>query len=492
MLRNEAGATRDATRETRESRDPSIAVLLAVCLGALVAQVDSSVVNLGIAPIEAAFHVPVASLQWVLDAYNLTYAVFLLSAGLAADLIGRKRVFMAGAAVMVGASLACALAPNVGVLIAGRAVAGLAAALLVPASLAIIRVAWSEDRARGRVLGVWASCNGLAFVIGPVLGGGLIDHFGWRSVFLLAIPFAAAALALGGGFVIESTDPEGRHLDAGGQLLGALALGALAFAAIMAHAGGWAWIAALCVAAVALPLFLLVERKIGAGALVPLTLFHKSTFCGASVATWAMTFGIYGVVFLLPFVWQSSGVFGAEAAGLALVPMALVFFLVAPRSGPLAERIGRRAMAAGGTAFIGFGLMVVAMTEAARPLWLAEVGLVLAGLGMGLNTGPLMAVAVGAVERARSGTASAVINAARMSGATLGVAVLGTIFAVLGGSIMGLRAAMLLGGAIELAGAVIAWATISEANADRPDASCPSCGGGRRRVSLHPQHPSPS
>lgn len=435
-------------------------VLLTMCLGVLIAQVDSSVVNLAVQPIGATFKAPVARLQWVIDAYNLVYAVLLLSGGLLADLYGRRRGFMLGAAVMGVASLVCGFASGIGMLVAGRIAAGLGAALLLPSSLAIIRVAWPEPAARGRALGVWASCNGLAFVIGPSLGGLLIELWGWPSVFFLVVPLALAALVLARAAVPESADPANRHVDLPGQLLGMVVLGSLAFAAIDNGDGALGRIAAVAAAVLALPLFLVVERRAGAAALVPLDLFRKPAFTGAIAATAAMTFGIYGMIFLLPLAWQSSGRLGPEGAGLALMPCALLFFLVSPRSGALAQRLGTRAMTAGGTALIGCGLLVLAATDAGAPLLLAESGLVLAGIGMGLNTGPLYSVAVGAVAAARSGTASALINVARMAGATLGVALLGSAFALLDGGDAGLRAAMLAGGIVEFCGAAAALATI--------------------------------
>ncbi len=435
-------------------------VLFTLCLGVLVAQVDTSVVNLAMQPIGRAFGASVTALQWVLDAYNLVYATLLLTGGLIADLYGRRLAFQIGAAVLAAASLGCAFAPSVGVLIAARAAAGFGSALLLPASLSIVRVVWSDQTERRHALGVWASCNGLAFVIGPTLGGFCIAWFGWPSVFLLAVPLAVAAFVLAALAVPESADPAGRHLDLAGQALGAILLGGLVYAGIIGRAGGASSLVALGLAAAALPLFVVLEHRAKAAALVPLDLFRKPAFCGAIAATAAMTFGVYGVIFLVPLVWQSSGFLSPQIAGLALMPCALAFFLIAPRSGPLAQRFGMRAMTAGGTALIACGLLVLAATQAGRPLALAEAGLVLAGIGMGLNTGPLMSVAVEAVSAARSGTASALINVARMTGATLGVAFLGTAFAFWDGGGAGLRAAMITGGVVQLCGAFIAVRTI--------------------------------
>jgi EmrB/QacA subfamily drug resistance transporter len=435
-------------------------VLVTLCLGVLVAQVDTSVVNLAAKPIGSAFHASVNALQWVLDGYNLAYAVLLLSGGLCADMFGRRRIFQVGAAIIAAASVACVFAPDIGALIAARVVMGVGSAMLLPASLAIVRVVWPDQAARRRALGVWASCNGLAFVVGPTLGGLLIGRFGWQSVFLVAVPLAVAALLLAWAVVPESADPKGRSLDIPGQLLGAAALGGLVFAVIALHRGGAAWMVSFGICLLATPLFLLVERRAGAAALVPLDLFRGAAFRGAVTATATMTFGIYGMIFLLPLVWQSSGYLGPRGAGLALLPCALLFFVISPRSGHLAQRIGVRASTAGGTAIIGLGLLVLGFTQLGEPLLWAAVGLGLTGIGMGINTGPLMSVAVDAVGADRAGTASSLINVARMAGATLGVAVLGVAYTLFASPEHGFQAAMLLGGLVQLCGALTAWATI--------------------------------
>jgi DHA2 family methylenomycin A resistance protein-like MFS transporter len=450
------GIAGDAVLPRRGTTNRTL-VLLALCLGVLVAQIDTSVVNLATHAIGVTFQAGVAPLQWVLDAYNLVYAVLLLSGGLVADLYGRRRAFAIGAAVMAAGSLVCAFAPTIGVLIAARAVTGLGAALLLPSSLAILRVVWPEPAARARTLGIWASCNGLAFAIGPSIGGLLIEQFGWRSVFLLVVPLASVAFALAWLTVPESADPEGRHFDLPGQLSGALALSGLALAAITSHDGGYQWIAALLLTALALPLFLWTEHRRGAAALVPLDLFRIRPFSGAIAATASMTFGMYGLIFLLPLVWQAEGHLTPGQAGLSMMPTALVFFALSTQSGRLVQRFGTRAMAAGGTAVIGCGSLIVAATHAGSPLLLAQLGLLLTATGMGLNTGPLHGIAVGSVAQARSGTASAMINVARMTGATLGVALLGAVFALLHGGAAGLHAAMLIGGLVQLTGAFVAY-----------------------------------
>jgi len=431
--------------------------LLTLCLAVLIAQIDTAVVNLAVRPIGAYFRAGVGAMQWVVDSYNLVYAVLLLTGGLLADLYGRRFIFMAGAITFTLASLVCAFAPSVAVLIGGRAIAGLGAAFIIPASLAIIRVVWQEPSARGRALGIWAACNGVAFAIGPTLGGLLIHHFGWPSVFLLVVPLGIATLILAPLAIPESRDPANRRFDAPAQMLGMVALGSLAFAAIESHQSWRLALVALAPAVIALILFVRVERLGGPTALVPLDIFRIREFRGAAVATAGMTFGMYGTIFLVPLTWQSTGRMDPVEAGLALMPMALVFVLVSPFSGTMVRKFGARATTSGGVFVISLGLLLIGTSAGWPGILLPEIGLALTGLGMGLATGPLMGIAVGAVAASRSGTASSLINVARMAGATIGVAGLGSAFAFAGDGETGLRAAMLFGGAVQLACAAFAW-----------------------------------
>lgn len=442
--------------------------LLTLCLAVLAAQIDTAVVNLATRPIGVQFDAGVDALQWVLDSYNLVYAVLLLSGGLLADLYGRRRIFLVGLGAFTAGSIVCAAAPAIWVLTAGRAIAGLGAALLVPASLAIIRIVWRDEAERGRALGIWSGCNGLAFAIGPTVGGLLIAWSGWRSLFAVVIPFSLAATMLARRYVPESADPEHRDFDAAAQILGGICLGGLALAAIEAHRAGIFAAVAVLLAVAALAGFLRVERRRGAAALIPLDLFKAAGLRGSVVATAAMTFGMYGLLFLLPLNWQQSGRFDSTEAGLALLPMALLFVLISPLSGRLQERLGMRVMTAGGVAIIGAGLALLGVGGDQASLLRDEIGLSLAGIGMGIATGPLMGAAVGAVEPARAGTASALINVARMTGATIGVAVLGSVYAAAGLSI-----ALLTGALVQIVGALTAWRTMRQSSKEavRPTSS---------------------
>ena len=433
--------------------------LVTLCMAILVAQIDTAVVNLAIHPIGDYFAASVNSLQWVVDSYNLTYAVLLLTGGLLTDLYGRRRIFMIGAAIFTVASVFCAFAPSIVSLISARALAGLGAALLLPASLATIRAVWHDPAERARALGIWAACNGLAVAIGPTLGGLLIYHFGWRSIFLVVIPLSLAALVLAVPAIPKSSDPKGRHFDAKAQALGALSLGSLAFSAIQLHDTPGIAITAFIVAVLALIFFIKVEAKKGAAALVPLDIFKAREFQGAMTATAGMTFGMYGTLFLLPLTWQNAGMLSPTEAGIALIPMALIFVLISPFSGALTERFSVRVMTTAGVAIIGSGLMLIGLCAHEASIIPTEIGLVLTGLGMGFATGPLMGIAIGAVAVVRSGTAAALINVARMAGATIGVAILGAVFAMARGGAEGLRLSMLLGGLVQISCAIVAWKT---------------------------------
>ena len=444
-----------AMSRTTPARADRRVILFILCLAVLLAQVDTSVVNLAVHAIGVGLRAPLPALQWVVDGYNLSYAVLLMTGGTLADLLGRRRVLRAGAAVFVLGSLLAGLAPDIGVLIAARVLAGIGAALLLPASLALIRVIWADPHERAHAIGVWAGTNGAAVAIGPTLGGWLIQTAGWRSVFLLIVPIGLAAWAWAPRAIPESRDAQGRRVDLPGQLLGGLALAALAGAAIMHRL----MLPALGVALLAVLLFVHAERRAGAGAMIPLPLLRNARLAMANGVAMAMTFGMYGVLFLLPLVWQRGGVLGAGGAGLALLPMSLAFVALSHRSGPWSVRFGARRLMAGGMTLIAAGIAVLATTHAGQPLWQTEAGLFLTGIGMALNTGPVLATAVAAVDPARAGTASAMVNTARMVGATLGVGVLGSVFAAGNSMRAGFTAAMGIGATAVFAGALLAVAT---------------------------------
>jgi MFS transporter, DHA2 family, methylenomycin A resistance protein len=450
------------TRSRTVSASTTI-VLTTTSLGVLVAQIDTSVVNLALKHIGADFHTGVSELQWIVDAYNLVYASLLLTAGTLADLYGRRRIFVLGIVLFSFGSLACGLAPNTETLLVGRVIAGIGAALEIPTSLAILTVAFPDTRVRSWALGVWASCNGLAFIIGPTLGGVLVDVAGWRSVFLLIIPVSVLALCLATMSISESRDPTGRRLDLPGQGLAIVALAALALAAIEGPRwGGGSLIVSIAIAIASTLLFL--RRQSGEGAIVPLPLLKNRVFSACLVIAGCMTFGMYAMLFLVPLYLQSGLGNSALDSGLALLPMSVAFVIVSQCSGKIANQFGPRVPMTAGMALMGTGLLMLAFVLIENSLGLIESALLIIGCGLGLNTGPLNSVAVANVPKSRAGTASGLVNTARMVGATLGVAVLGALFAVFGrsesGIAGGLLPALIGGAAAEFVGAAIAVAFI--------------------------------
>jgi MFS transporter, DHA2 family, methylenomycin A resistance protein len=444
-------------------------VLLATSLGVLVAQIDTSVVNLALKRIGADLGATVSAMQWTLDLYNLVYASLLLTAGALGDLYGRRRVFLCGIALFAAGSLVCALAPDAATLLAGRAVSGLGAALELPMSLALLALAYPEPKARQHALGLWASCNGLAFIVGPTLGGLLVQTVGWRSIFYVVLPLCAVALALAWTAVKESASPAKRRLDLPGQAAAIAALGGFAFAAIEAPHLGWRSppvLAAAGIAAAGAFAFVRVEARSEEG-LVPFALFASRPFSAALAIAGLMTFGMYALLFLVPLYFQTVRGDDPLMAGVRLLPLSVAFVVVSQLSGRIVSAIGTRAAMSCGMAAMGFGALGLAFVSAQTSQWLLAAALCVVGVGLGLNTAPVNAVAVANAPSERSGTASGLLNTARMVGATLGVALLGAVFAHFAGQdaaaasfLPGLRAALAAGGAAEIAGALLALAFI--------------------------------
>ncbi|MDH2385580.1 MFS transporter [Bradyrhizobium sp. CER78] len=447
MLRRKPFAMRASQRLT----------LLTLCLAVTIAHIDTFIVNLGARAIGDHFGAGVDQLQWIVDSYNLLYAVSLLPGGMLADRYGRRRILICGALIFSFASLLCAAASSAQVLIGGRALTGAGGALMIPASLAIIRVVWDRPDERARALGIWAACNGVAMALGPSLGGLLIPWLGWRSIFLVIVPFGLLVALMAGSTVPESANPQRRAFDVPAQFCGALALGSLTCAAIGAQSTPGAMTAMLVVALLSTTLLIAIERRKGSEALLSPEILGARQFRAAMIATTGMTFGGYGMVFVLPLAWQSSGRFDAAASAAALLPMSLVFVLVSAPSGTLSDKFGLRVTTSGGVTLMSAGLLMIGLGGLQPNIALAELGLAITGLGLGLAAGPLSAMAIGDVAAARAGTAAALINVARISGATIGVAVLGALYAAAGGGSRGLLLAMLAGSLVQFAGAGVAW-----------------------------------
>jgi len=441
-------------------------VLLATCVAVFVAQLDTSVVNLALKQVGGDLNAGLNGLQWVLDAYNLAYASFLLTGGTLGDAYGRRTIFLTGLGLFTGGSLICGLAPDETTLIAGRGLTGLGAAFAVPVSLAILSETFTGTAERTRAIGIWASCNALAWLVGPAAGGFAVGYAGWRSLFILVVPVGIAGFLLARRCIPQSRANGGRVLDLPGQALAIVALGAFALGGIEGPHWGWGspWtLSSLLIAAMAFAGFVVVELRSRAP-LLSLAIFRAVPFSAATAVAATMTFGMYGMLFLVPLYLQSARGATAVVAGLELLPMALVFALLSQKSGKLAVRFGARAMMAAGTACMGFGLAMLAMVSVQTSIVVVMLALVVIGVGLGLNTGPTLSVAVETLPKALAGTAAGVVNTSRMTGATLGVALLGSLFAAYAGPmpespqalVEGMRLALIVGAFVEFAGTVVA------------------------------------
>jgi len=426
--------------------------LAAMSLGYGVVQLDVTIVNTALDAMGRALGGGVAELQWVVSAYTIAFAAFILTAGALGDRIGAKRVFMAGFAIFTAASLACALSPNAVVLIAARLVQGLAAAILVPNSLALLNHAYADDRERGRAVAVWAAGASLALTAGPLVGGALITLVGWRAIFLVNLPIGLAGLWLSWRYASETTRARSREIDLLGQLAAIGALGALAGAIIEGGALGWdhpAVIAAFVGAAVLAVLFVWRESR-AAQPMLPLSLFGHRLFTLTSLVGLLVNIANYGLIFVLSLYFQRINGLSAWWTGLAFVPMmaaVLPVNLLAPR---LSERIGPCPTIVVGACISALGCLGLLWIEAGTSYWTICAQTIAISGGLGLLVPPLTSTLLGSVEKARSGIAAGVLNATRQTGSVLGVALFGSLVASDRAFMTGLHLSLVVSAAVLL------------------------------------------
>jgi EmrB/QacA subfamily drug resistance transporter len=401
----------------------------AMCFALFMAMLDNTVVNVALPKIQSDLGSGVSGLQWIVDAYTLVFASFMLTGGTFGDIFGRKRAFLGGLFLFSAGSLICGLAPELGILIAGRGLQGLGAALLMPATLAIITTTFPDPRERAEAIGLWAGVSGLALAAGPVVGGLFVDTLGWQSVFFINVPIGVIALLVAQAVVSESKNPEGRQLDIPGQVLGVITLSSLTYALIEGNAKGWrspVIIGFLGVAAVSFIAFIEVERH-SMSPMLPLHFFRNATFATANVVAFLVSFGMFGVLFFISLFLQNVQGYSAVSAGVRFLPMTAAIVFTAPISGRLASRFGSRGLMAGGMALAGIGLLLlerVTIHSSYTDLWW---NFTLIGMGLGLTMTPMTAAIMGAVPPERSGMASATTATSREVGGVFGIALLGAI-----------------------------------------------------------------
>jgi EmrB/QacA subfamily drug resistance transporter len=418
-------------REHRPQARPRL-VLAATILASSLGFVDSSVVNVGLPAIGRDLHAAAADLQWVVNAYLLPLSALLLLGGALGDRYGQRRLLTIGVALFAAGSVGCALAPRLEWLIAARAVQGLAAALVLPNSLAILGGTF-EGAARSRAVGLWAASASAAAAIGPVLGGWLIDTVGWRMIFLINLPLAAGAAALALRGVAADGGRTGGHLDLAGAALITAALTSLTWG-LTEGAGAWGWNAATLSAVVAglvlMAAFISTEKRTGDAAMTPLALFGSRPLLALNGLTLLLYGAMAGYLLLTPYLLITTGGYSAVGAGAALLPLPLVLSLVSPPMGALAGRIGARGPLIAGASLVAAGFLLALREGSGGSYWTTVLpSVATVALGMACAAAPLTAAVLGAVDPRHTGAASGLNSALAQLGGVVAVALLGGVLA---------------------------------------------------------------
>lgn len=404
--------------------------LLVVSLGLFLAVVSTTVVSVALPVMGHRLQASASQLEWVVDAYVVVYASGLVPGGALGDRTGRKGLFLTGVAAFALGCLVTGAAPSVAVVLIGRVVQGLGAALLTPGSLTIIRALFEDPRQRATAIGLWSTSSGVALAVGPPLGGVLVAGFGWRAVFLAVAPLALLVLALGGRALPRlPIRPTTTRFDASAAVLSAVGVALLALGVIEGQDRGWnnAWVlTAFAVGVLALVAFVVVERR-RVEPLVDVALFARARFSVANAAAFVVFFAFVGALVYFSAYFQQVQGRTPVAAGLAVAPIGVAYALTASASGRLVARAGERwplivGLAVGGAAALG--LLQLTPTTSPGSIWW---DFALLGAGVGLCGTPMSTIAMSAVESTRAGQASAVLNAARQIGQVFGVAVLGVL-----------------------------------------------------------------
>ena len=402
-------------------------VLFVTVLGSALAFIDATVVNIALPHIGRSLGADSAGLQWTTNGYTLALTSFILLGGSLGDRLGRRRVFLVGAAWFAVASLLCGLAPRIEVLVAARVLQGIGGALLTPGSLALLQASFRpEDRALA--IGAWSGLGGVGGALGPFLGGWLLQVASWRLVFLINVPLAVVVVVAGLRHLPESKDPgAGRRLDLAGAAAAAAGLAGLSYGFIAWSARGIrspAVLAALCLGAAGWAAFVLREWR-AEEPMLPLEVFSSKTFTAANVVTFAVYAALGGVFFLVTLNLQVVARFTPLAAGTAMLPITVLMLLLSARAGALSQRLGPRIPMALGPAISALALLLLSRVGAGAS-YLSDVlpAMVLLGLGLSLTVAPLTATVLGSVDDRHAGLASAVNNAVARAAGLLAVAIL--------------------------------------------------------------------
>ncbi len=412
-------------------------ILVALLLAAFLVNLDTTLVNVALPALVRQLHATTTQLQWVVDAFNLVFAALLLTFGSLSDRFGRKRLLVAGLAVFGAASLAGGFVTSPGQLIAARSVMGLGAAMTFPATLSLIANVFTGRTERARAIGLWGAVGGVAIAMGPIVGGWLLEHFSWAAIFIAMAPVAALA-AIGAALVIpDSRDPDAAPPDIGGLVLSAATMALLVYTIIEAPAYGWTAgrsLAGFAVCVLLLAAFIARERS-AAHPMLDVRLFGNLRFSAASGAVAVSFFTLFGFIFLITQYFQFVRGYGPLATGVRLLPVALSVGAGSVAGTQLAVRAGTKLIVTTGLlAMAGFYAWVAATTSTTLSYGIIAVQMVVYGLGLGLTSAPATESIMGAITRTKAGVGSAVNDSTRLIGGTLGVAIIGSIYASVYGS----------------------------------------------------------
>ncbi|MFE1322394.1 MFS transporter [Kitasatospora phosalacinea] len=402
--------------------------LATLCVTMFMAMLDNVIVNIALPRIGRDLDAGISGLQWVAEGYSLVYAALLLTGGTLGDRHGRTRVYRIGLALFTLGSAAAALAGGTGALVAARMLQGVGAALLTPGSLAILRQVFTDEKERARAIGLWSGVSALGLSVGPVVGGPMVDAFGWASVFWINVPVGLVGLVLAYR-VLPAVAPRERRVDLPGLLLSAGGLGALVYGLVEGPGRGWTdarVLACGAVAAVLLALFAVVELRV-AEPMLELRLFRDRVMAGALLSGLMVSFGMFGAMFFLPLMLQGVMRWTPTDAGYAGLPLSAVIVFAAPLSGRLTARHGARPPLVLGIALCAVGLGGLSLYSGQAHYWSYAWTLVLLGFGMGLTFTPVSIAVLHRVAPAQTGMASATVNTLRELGGVLGIAVLGAV-----------------------------------------------------------------
>ena len=449
-------------------------MLAVTCLAVVVVSVDMTVLNIALPAISAALRAGTADLQWLNDAYSLAYAAVILIAGALGDRFGRKRLLLGGLTLFLGASLWCALSVSVGELIAARALMGLGGGTVFPLALAVVPVAFTSEE-RPKAIGILTAGVALGLPLGPVMGGLLLQHFSWHSVFWLNVPVATLAIAAGIVLMPESRNPEWRPLDICGALLPTAAVICLVWGLINGPEHGWTSPATwgfIAGPAVLLPAFVLRERR-GPKRFVDPALFRDHRFSWGTAATVAVSVALFGILFFFPQYLQSVAGDDPIGSGLRLLPMMGGLLVAGLAAEQVVRAVGTKLTVAAGLALLVAGLAILADVHVATGYPFVAAGLALSGLGTGGSISPAMSAVMEAVGGDEAGTGASLNSALRQVGAAVAIAVLGSVLSSAYTS--GLRPALR---ALPLKEAAVAKGSVAEAV--QLAAHLPSGGGALR------------